>query len=287
MKNKYISLIVGAGIVASLAVVLPVFAQTQPGGSNGFGDGGRFGIGMRGSSATPSGIFGTVASVSGDTLTVTARTRPNASSTPSVPATVYTVDATNAKVVKNGATSTIASVNVGDMVMVQGTVSGTNVAAKMIRDGMNGMMGRPGTFASSTRGMQGNAGNAFGRRPTSTKPVSGTPPFQGNGEPVVVGSISAMSGSMLTVANASNVTYTIDASSATFVKGRATSTIASVAVGDNVVVQGTVNGTSVTASSVIDQGTSGNGKPTSTPPVGPKVNIFGAIGNFFKHIFGF
>jgi hypothetical protein len=277
---------VGAGIVASLAVVLPAFAQTQPGGPNGFGGSGRFGIGMRGSSATPSGVFGTVASVSGGTLTVTARTRPNASSTLSAPAIVYTVDATNAKVVKNGATSTISSVNVGDIVMVQGTVSGTNVTAKTIRDGMNGTMGRPGTFASSTRGMQGNAGNAFGRRPTSTKPVSGTPPFQGNGEPVVAGSISAMSGSMLTVANASNVTYTIDASNATFVKGGATSTIASVAVGDNIVVQGTVNATSVVASAVIDQGAGGkgNGKTTGTAP---KVNIFGAIGNFFKHIFGF
>jgi hypothetical protein len=175
------------------------------------------------------------------------------------------------------------------MVMVQGTVSGANVAAIMIRDGMNGTMRKPGAFASSTRGIPGDGMNAFGRKPTSTRAVSGTPPFQGNGEPVIAGSVSAMNGTMLTVTNASNVTYTIDASNATFVKGGATSTIASVAVGDNIVAQGMVNGTSVTASSVIDQGTSsrGNGKPTGTPPAGPRFDLFGTIGNFFKHLFGF
>jgi hypothetical protein len=282
--------VVGVGIVASLAVVVPAFAQTQPCGPNGFG-GGHFGAGMgQRAGGMPPGVFGTVASVSGETLTVTARMRPSASSTPSTSGATYTVDATNATIMKNGATSTISSVNVGDMVMVQGAVSGTNVAAKTIRDGISGAMGRPSMYASSTRGMQGNPGDAFGRKPTSTKPVSGTPPFQGNGEPVVAGSISAMSGTTLTVTNASNITYTIDASGATFVKGGASSTIASAAVGDNVVVQGTVNGTAVTASAVIDQGAGNggaNGRPTSTPPMGPKVNIFGAIGNFFKHIFGF
>jgi hypothetical protein len=284
MKNKYLSLMVGAGLLVSFAVVLPAFAQTQPGGPNGFGGGGRFGMGggMRGGTAMPPGVFGTVDTISGDTLQITSQTmRPNASSTP---ATVYTVDATNATIVKNGATSTIASVAVGDMVMVRGTVSGTNVTATMIRDGIMGMMGRPGMFASSTRGGEGNGGKGFGRGPTST---AATPPIQGNGEPVIAGSVASLSGSSLTVTNASNVTYTVDASSATIVKGRgATSTIASVAVGDNVVVQGTVNGTAVTASSIIDQGSNGN-KNGNTPPAAPHMNIFSAIGSFFKHVFGF
>jgi hypothetical protein len=286
MKNKYLSLIVGAGIVASFVVVLPAFAQTQPGGPNGFGGGGRFGMGagMRGGPAMPPGVFGTVDTISGDTLQITSKImRPNASSTP---ATVYTVDATNATVVKNGATSTVSSIAVGDMVMVRGTVTGTNVTATMIRDGIMGMMGRPGAFASSTRGMPGM--NAFGRRPTSTRSASSTPPFQGNGEPVIAGSIASISGSSLTVTNASNITYTVDASNATIVNGKATSTISNISVGDNVVVQGVVNGTSVTASSIIDQGSGskGNGKPAGTPPAGP-LKIFSAIGNFFKHIFGF
>lgn len=286
MKNKYLSLIVGAGIVASLSVVLPAFAQTQSGRPNGFG-GGRFGIGagMRGGTAMPPGIFGTVTAVSGDTISVTSRVmKPNASSTPGV---AYTVDATNATIVKNGATSTIASIAVGDMVMVRGTVTGTNVTATVIRDGMNGTMGRFGTFASSTYGRPGNGSSTFGQRPTSTKKsTSSTPPIKGNGEPVIAGSVASISGSSLTVTNASNVTYTVDASNATIMKGGVTSTIASVAVGDNVVVQGTVNDTTVTASSVIDQGGNGN-RNGNTPPAAPHQNIFSVIGSFFKRIFGF
>jgi hypothetical protein len=87
------------------------------------------------------------------------------------------------------------------------------------------------------------------------------------------------------------VTYTVDASSATIVKGNVTSSIANVATGDSVVVQGTVNGTSITASSVIDQGAKGqDASSTSGTSVahGNFVSgIFGAIGGFFSHIFGF
>ena len=53
----------------------------------------------------------------------------------------YTVDATNAKVMKSATsgvkptTATIADIQVGDTVMVQGTVSGTSVTATSIFDG--------------------------------------------------------------------------------------------------------------------------------------------------------
>ncbi len=60
---------------------------------------------------------------------------------------VYTVDATNAKIYKGSVTSTVAVSDIaqGDTVMVQGTITGTNVAATVIRDGVGGMMGgRPG-----------------------------------------------------------------------------------------------------------------------------------------------
>lgn len=264
-KNKYIPWIAVAGFAVSLAVVLPAFAAMPAGPWN--GQGSRLGI--RG--GMPPGVFGTVSSISGDMLMVTQKARPNATSTPTV---TYTVDATNAKVIKNGTTSTVASIATGDMVMVQGTVSGTNVTATVIRDGVGGMMGN-----------RGPTGNAFGRKPTSTPPAS---PIQGNGEPVIAGSVTAITGDTLTVTNASNVTYTIDATSATIVKNGATSTVASIATSDNVVIQGTVNGTSVTASSVIDQGNGGHGNTASgTPPAGSHPNIFGAIGNFFKHLFGF
>ena len=261
-KSKYLPWIVAAGFAATLAIALPVFAQTTqtPSGMpGGWTRGGHFGMG----GAIP-GVFGTVSAVNGTSLTVTAKTRPNATSTTEV---VYTVDASSAKIMKNGTTSAVSSITVGDMVTVRGTVSGTNVTATAIRDGVMGMPGMPGS-------------RGFGRSGTATT----TPPIKGNGEPVVGGSITAISGTMLTVTNASNVTYSVDASSATIVKKGTTSTIANVAIGDNVIVQGTVNGTSVTASSVIDQGVANAGNSGTQ---GARVGFFGTIGNFFKHLFGF
>lgn len=208
---------------------------------------------MGGHTGMNPGVFGTVASVSGTTLTVTSKGfRQNAT------ATTYTVDASNATVTKNGANSSVSNIATGDTVMVQGTVSGTSVTAKTIRDGMS----------------QGQ-----------------TPAIQGNGQPVIGGNMTAINGSTLTVTNKSNVTYTVDASSAKVSKAGVTTmgaTISNVVVGDNVVVQGTVNGTSVTASSIIDQGTSPSSPNNSTgsnPPV--HRGVLNAIGGFFSHLFGF
>ena len=116
--------------------------------------------------------------------------------------------------------------------------------------------------------------------------ASTTPIIQGNGEPIIGGIVSTISSSTLTVATKSGITYTVDASSATVVKGHATSTLAQVAKGDAVIVQGTVNGTSVTASSVID-------RPAT--PVSAKGNgvegiahrFFGGVRGFFARLFGF
>jgi len=269
-KNNYIPWAVAAGFVVSLAIAIPVFAQTGSSAPNGWG--GHFGMHGGVASMTP-GVFGTVSAINGTTLTVAGKTRPNATTTP----TVYTVDASNAQVIKDGASSTVASIATGDMVMVQGAVSGADVTATVIRDGAVGMMGNRG----------------FGDRPTSTKPTS-TPPIQGNGEPVVGGSVAAVSGSTLTVTNASNVTYTVDASNAKIIRDGASTSIASVVTGDNVIVQGTVNGTSVAASSIIDQGSGsqsggnkGGGAPAGASHPGSSFGFFGAIGNFFKHLFGF
>lgn len=220
-------------------------------------------------------VVGTVSAVNGDILTVASNSwnerRGFASTTPSsqpsavTPAsTTYTVDATNATVTKNNATSSVASIAVGDTVMVQGTVSGTNVTATTIRDGvMRGGM-KPGQGTGQGKG-------------TAQMPTGIT----GNGEPVVGGSVTAVSGSTLTITNKSNVTYTIDATNAIVMKGNATSTLSNVATGDNVVVQGTVNGSSVTASTVIDQGA------PQTTSEGVVHNFMGAIGGFFTRIFGF
>ena len=251
MKNKIGYGVAGSVLLGSLLLVGTAFAA-GPGSWQG---------GPRGQMP---GVFGTVSAISGDTLTVTSKGFGK-----STTATTYTVDATNATVTKSNATSSLSAVAVGDMVMVQGTVSGSSVTATSIRDGI-GMMGNRG-------------GMGPGMHATST------PVIQGNGQPVIGGTVAAISGSTLTVTNKSNVTYTVDATNATIQKGNAASSISSVAVGDNVVVQGTTNGTSVTASSVIDSGTSPTPSTASTaqPHKGGMGGFFGGIGSFFHNLFGF
>lgn len=223
------------------------------------------------------GILGTVTGINGATLTISnhvgrsdenTEQNKNASEDQSESAssgTTYTVDASGATVFKQGATTTVSSIQVGDTVMVQGTVSGTNITASTIRDGVP----------------QGN-------RQNQTPP---SPPIQGNGEPVVAGSVASISGNTLTVTNKGNVTYSIDASGATIVKQGATTTVASISTGDNVVVQGTFSGTSVTATSIIDQGQppaqNGANASSTRADMGRGQGFFGAIGNFFAHLFGF
>ena len=259
-----------AGVASAQSTGASAQGQGAQGAPGGWGHGGQM------QQMRMPGVFGTVASINGSTITVTSKpfAGPRATSTPPT-ATTYTVDASNATVMKNGATSAVSSIAVGDTVMIEGTVSGTNVAAKMIRDGvvpqgMPGMQGgKPGMgrFASST--------------PSSI--------IKGNGEPVIGGSVSALSGSTLTVTNMGNQTYSVDASNAIVEKGNATSSVSAIAIGDNVVVQGSISGTNVTASSVLDQGAeatagqNGNGEGPGKPMGG----ILGAIGGFFQHLFGF
>lgn len=286
MKEKYVPLGVATGLVASMLIALPVFAQVNVG--VGVQNGATGGVEMRGPfhggprGTMPPGVFGTVTAVSGDTLTVTAMARPfmNGTSTSSATTTVYTVDAANATVYKGSATTTVSvsAIAVGDKVMVQGTVSGTDVTATTIRDGLMGPGAGPGMWS-------GKGGP--GRSSTSTPK---TPIIQGNGEPVVGGTIAAVSGDTVTVTNASDVTYTVDVTNATIVKNGTTTTVSGLVTGDTVVVQGTVNGTSITASSVLDQGA----KPAVASSTTAKGSFgvrfqgfFGAIGGFFAHLFGF
>jgi hypothetical protein len=359
MMYKYRWLLATLGLVTALAVAVPASAATN----NNNGSGGMVGWfnsifhrGVQNGTNKPmpgNFIFGTVAGISGDTLTVTSQPRPmpvNSSTTPAPAPTTYTVDATNATVTKNNAASTVSAIAVGDTVAIQGTISGTNVTATTIRDGLMMMRGGPG--AGRGRGVFGTVatinGNTLtvtskmgGPNSTSTTTttytvdatnakvtkdnaastisaiavgdtvaiqgtISGTnitatmirdgvmtpgqptnPLIQGNGEPVIAGTISNISGNTLTVTNKSNVTYTVDVTNAKVTKGNAASTVSAIVVGDNVVIQGTVNGTSITAASVIDSGTT----PTKTGMTGnssnPHPGIFGSIGSFFKRIFGF
>jgi hypothetical protein len=71
----------------------------------------------------PQGAFGTVSAVSGNTITLTGKDGKT-----------YTVDATSSTV-KKVSDSNVSSISVGATLMVNGTLSGTNITAQGIVDG--------------------------------------------------------------------------------------------------------------------------------------------------------
>lgn len=256
--KKYIYGFMSLALLSTLAVAVPVLADNT--NSPNQEPGTAWGRGMMGRDGAPGmgrfGVFGTVSAISGNKITVVGKQGPSTN----VVTTTYTVDATNAKIYKTGAAGTISSIVVGDTVMVQGTATGTNITATIIRDGYFG-------------------GKALDGK---NRPVS---PITGNGQPVIAGKITAISGSTITITNQSNVTYTVDASNAKIAQGPNTITISGLSVGDAVVVQGTINGNAVVASSVIDQVHINNANVDENN--GKHLGFFGGIGAFFSHLFGF
>jgi hypothetical protein len=334
--KKYLSLLAASLFVVGFVVALPVLAQANPGFGKGVNRGGQ----MQGQ-----GVVGTVSAVSGNIITIIGKQGFNNANIAA--AKTFTVDATNAKITKNNVASTITGIAVGDTVIVQGTVNGTNITATIVRDGVmmggargvNGQ-GISGTVASingttlaitskarmnkgavttytvdassATVTKNGAASSVSSIATGDTVMVQGTvigtsvvaktirdgipqaqPEIQGNGQPVIAGSVTVINGSTITITNKSNVTYTIDASNAKFVINGITSpTVSNVAVGDNLVIQGTVNGNTVTASSVIDQkakANDGSNNSSESPKTKPGFmgGMMNGIGSFFKHLFGF
>jgi hypothetical protein len=266
--NKYV---IGTTILMMaivLTVAIPTFAETKevtkvtktvmqrPENAGDFGRG-------------PDGVMkpfvvGTVSTINSNAITVLGRTGFGKTV---IATTTYIVDATNAKITKNNATSSISNIAVGDTVAVQGTITGTNIVATMIRDGV---IGGPGIGFGKG---QENKDDKIG---TSTKSI-----ITGNGQPIIAGTISTISGSTISVTNKSNVIYTVDATNAKILQNNKTVDLSTLKTGDAVIVQGTINGTSVVASSIIDQN-----KPAN-PGKSPRIGFFGGIGQFFTHLFGF
>ena len=256
MKRALGALIVGSTVISSLAFAGTALAK------------GPSEFGRSGQNVPRPVVVGTVATISGMTLTVTAQNDDRDDHATST-ATTYTVDATNATVTKNGATSTVSAILIGDKVMVRGTVTGTQVVAAVINDGK--MLGRP---------------DMHGKNPKDSK-LAPTAMMQGNGSPVIGGSVTAIGSTTLTVTAKSGTVYTVNTASTTVVKAGVASTLSAVAAGDNVIVQGTVNGTSVTASSIIDQGAAPALGASTTQNHGEKKGFFKTLGGFFSHMFGF
>ncbi len=210
MNNTYTKTITKGLIVASIvALPLATFAQSAPttqvnptAPSSMHGKGEMKKGGMKGFHA----INGTVTTIVGSTITLTTKA-----------GIVYTVDATNAKYPTKPVAETLANIQTGDMLNVRGTVTTTNVAAKMITDK-----------------------SYFDRT-------------------VFAGHVTAISGNTITITDMKNATYTVDATAAQIVKGnhaQTAETIADVKIGDRIVAIGTINGTTITATKIIDSATS-------------------------------
>ena len=168
---------------------------------------------------TGSHTDGNVTAINGTTFTLTEESNEGGA--------VYTVNAGAATVTKNGATSALSAIAVGDKVSVEGAISGNTITATTVS------AGQPQGGGHGDRG--------------------------GMGGPHIDGNVTAVNGTTITLteeSNESNTVYTVDASKATITKNGAASALSNVAVGDKLFVQGTATGSSVTATSIMD------GKPS-------------------------
>lgn len=203
------------------------------------------------------GVYGSVTAVSGSTISVR-DSRTNV---------IYSVDTTNAKIDKNRVTIAVSGIMVGDMVLVEGKTTGTAVVATSVHDGVL---------------VKGSADWKDNKEKDDKNNQMMFP--EGNGQPIVGGTVSAVNASQVTITNKSNVSYIIDVINAKITKAGKVATKTDIVVGDTILAQGTINGTTVAAVSVIDQGViSIDGSHENN---GKKVGFFRRIGNFFSRMFG-
>ncbi len=200
-----------------------------------------------------SGVFGKVTAVSDNTITVDVPAHGKDA------AKTVTVDASAAVIDKNKVLSSVSGIAVGDTIMVEGTLNGTTVAATRIHDGVM-VKGQPST------------------PPKDKTNQDGVIFPEGNGQPIIGGTVSAVNGNTITITNKSNVSYTVDASGAKISKmGVSSATASNIAVGDSILVQGTFTGTSVAAVNIVD---------ATAASSNAHAGFLGAIGNFFARLFG-
>lgn len=189
------ALVVAAGASLSFANL----SQAKNGNSNGAAMSRGFKMGQ--------GVRGTVAGISGNTITVTGYN-----------GTTYAVDASSAQIEKiaSGAktTITVSQIVVGDNVMVSGTVTGTNVAAKTI-------------FVGNPLAMRANA---------------------------TTGTVASINGNSLTLTSGTTTYTVDASKSVLMISKQAGTPLANsgIQVGDSLVVHGTTTGTNISATLIRD-----------------------------------
>jgi len=113
MKNKVRRFLAGSVLLGTVLTAGTTFASTAE-------------INRR-VKTSPQNVVGIVSTVSGNTLIINSKKGKSKNTT-------YTVDATNAKITKDGTNTVLTSIAIGDTVVIKGKVNGTNVTAKLIRD---------------------------------------------------------------------------------------------------------------------------------------------------------
>lgn len=161
--NKKIVAVAGLSVVfaASSIPALPILAQTDAPAASADGA-----TASRTRPQGQPGVFGTVSAINGTTLTITSKAMPqkdakNSGDSGAAAEVTYTIDASKATFSNNGESSTISNIAVGDSVMVQGTISGTSVAAASINKG------KPKNLPDAKNGQAGN-GTTTGQAPEET-----------------------------------------------------------------------------------------------------------------------
>lgn len=165
---------------------------------------------------------------------------------------IYTVDAKKAEVILNDKISTVADIEVGDMIMVIGTINGTRVLAERISDA---------------------------KQPALEKEINA-----GDGQQIFNGRLTMINGTTMIVADGKTV-YTVDASSAVIHKGKETNLkVSDIAIGSRVMVRGVINGQNAVAS-IVTQLTPEKQEMKAAARAGEFRGFFNKIGDFFKNIF--
>ena len=178
------------------------------------------------------GAAGTVTAIDGSNITISSKN--NKSYVVDVSGATFFKAPTLTPGIKPSAPApiTLADIKVGDTLMVRGTVTGTNVKATTVTDGIKDAA----PFNKMDNGLNKN--------------------------PSVGGTVSAVSGNTITLTGKDKTTYTVNTVNAKIMKNTdvvgqkptapTTITVSDIKVGDTLVVNGTKNGTNITATNIFD-----------------------------------
>ncbi len=125
--------------------------------------------------------------------------------------------------------------------------------------------GAYGIVTATANSGSGTAATATSPAPTSGRPVPGGGPRSGPAAGGAVGTIDSASKSSFTISTSAGQKVTVNkASSTTYRNGTSSTSASAIKRGESVLVLGTVNGPTITASQVIAQPTGGGGSATSS-----------------------